>query len=47
LYLEEGLSRKMLGERLCISPNTVDNHLQESLSLLRRELQIYSKTGID
>ncbi len=47
LYLEEGLSRKKLGERLRISPNTVDNHLQESLALLRRELRIYLKTGID
>ena len=47
LYLEEGLTRKKLSERLCISPNTIDNHLRESLSLLRHELQLYLKTGID
>ncbi len=47
LYLEEGLTRKKLSERLCISPNTIDNHLRESLSLLRHELRSYLKTGID
>ena len=47
LYLEEGLSRKKLAEKLCVSPNTVDNHLQKSLSILRSELQVYLKTGID
>ncbi|TKC08068.1 sigma-70 family RNA polymerase sigma factor [Pedobacter polaris] len=47
LYLEEGLTRKKLSERLSISPNTIDNHLRESLSLLRHELRLYLKTGID
>ncbi|MCC8407821.1 sigma-70 family RNA polymerase sigma factor [Mucilaginibacter sp. UR6-1] len=47
LYLEEDLSRKKLAERLKISPNTVDNHLQESLNFIRHELSLYIKAGID
>ncbi|WP_256010883.1 RNA polymerase sigma factor [Desertivirga xinjiangensis] len=47
LYLDEGLTRKKIAEHLSVSPNTIDNHLQESLNILRRELQPYLETGID
>ncbi len=47
LYLEEDLSRLKLAKKLDISPNTVDNHLQESLAFIRKELKLYLETGID
>jgi RNA polymerase sigma-70 factor (family 1) len=38
---EEGLSHQAIAERLNISTNTVNNHIKDSLKVMRRRLQPY------
>lgn len=41
LSREEGLSHQAIAERLNISTNTVNNHIKDSLKVMRRRLQPY------